>query len=126
MCHTRLLGQTISARTRTSTTCCTLPPSSPLPPSPHSQVFPTADYAFVWDANHTLKCGVTGCLFNLTADPAEQQDLAPSRPDLLQQMTARLHEEMAKKYEHDGGKTDKLGFLLELERRNGFVGPFAK
>ena len=92
---------------------------------PANKTFPTEDYSFVWDDAHKLSCGDTGCLFNLTADPAEQHDLAASQPQALAAMQARLAKELAKQYERPTGKVDRLSFLLALERRKGFFGPYA-
>ena len=90
-----------------------------------NQTFPTEDYAFVWDAAHELRFP-TGCLFNLTADEAERHDLAASRPDLLAAMQARLDVELEKQYERPTGEVRKLAYVLGLEKRGGFVGPFAE
>ena len=91
-----------------------------------NKTFPTEDYAYVWDDAHKLKCGATGCLFNLTADAGEQNNLAATRTDLLASMHARLAEELEKKYERPTGETRKLDMLLELRKRDGFLGPYAE
>ena len=91
-----------------------------------NRTFPTADYAFVWDDAHMLKCGTAGCLFNLTADSAEQDDLAASRPDLLATMQARLAAELVKQWERPTGKVNKLAMLASLVEHKGCLGPFAK
>ena len=91
-----------------------------------NRTFPTADYAFVWDDAHMLKCGTAGCLFNLTADSAEQNDLAASRPDLLATMQAHLAAELVKQWERPTGKVNKLAMLASLVEHKGCLGPFAK
>ena len=90
-----------------------------------NKTFPTEDYPFVWDDAHTLKCGTTGCLFNLTADSGEQHDLAASRPDLLATMMAHMEAEKAKQYERPTGKVSKLKMIAALVKNKGCMGPFA-
>ena len=91
-----------------------------------NQTFPTEDYAYVWDEAHMLRCGDTGCLFNLTADSAERHDMAASEPQLLATMQARLATELAKRYERPTGEVDKLAMIRALQKSNGFICPFAQ
>merc|ERR1712032_784744 len=37
--------------------------------------WPEEDYSWVWDVENNLNCGESGCLFNITGDRSELQDL---------------------------------------------------
>ena len=87
-------------------------------------VWPTDDYAWVWDADMYLRCGAGGCLFNLTADPSETTDLARTRPDDLARLRAMLARELEHKYEHDSGPADGQKYVWSRQARGDFIGPF--
>ena len=88
-------------------------------------IWPTADYAYVWDKSNFLQCP-RGCLFNITADPNEGTDLASSHPAELARMLQLLGAELGKKYEAPPGKPEMLAFIAALRKPPHVIGPFAE
>ena len=83
----------------------------------------------------TRNC-TAGCVFNLTADPAEAVDLGPSRPDLVANLTAELAQLKRGFFEnHDSAAPDAAlcadappgvpcACHAALEHWGGFFGPY--
>ena len=89
------------------------PAPSPAPPAPAPSPQPSE-----------LPCSKTPCLFNITADPLEQHDLASSLPDVLARMVARARALQARVVQSrfPGGKNES-GACAALER-TGMWGPW--
>ena len=65
-----------------------------------------------------------GCLFNIDADPHENENVAAAHPDILATMHARLHELQATVFSpHRGGGDPKLAVAAAAARGN-YWGPF--
>ena len=87
-------------------------------------MWPSGPYAWVWDDEYALRCGTTGCLFNLTADPRETTNIAEARPADVTRLMNLLH--AAPFFEADAGPEMPTAFMASCENRSGFLGPFAE
>ena len=67
--------------------------------------------------------GKAGCLFELSSDPGEHNDIALLRPDVLAQMLARMDEIEATTYVPDRG-ADTGEACTAAMARGGYFGPF--
>ena len=65
-----------------------------------------------------------GCLFNLTADITEHNDLAAEQPELVATMGARIREINATAFSPQRGAPSPLGCQVALRQNGGFWGPF--
>ena len=69
-------------------------------------------------------CGMTGCLFNITSDPSEYENLADSEPMLLQQMTKLYQQKNATKFWLKRVQVDAAKCAAKRDERGGFLGPY--
>lgn len=65
-----------------------------------------------------------GCLFNLTQDAEERDDLASRHPDKVQQMVARISELNRTVFSPHRGSKDLKACQVALHDNGGFWGPF--
>jgi arylsulfatase I/J len=68
-------------------------------------------------------CG-SGCLFNISGDPGEYNDLAASRPDDLRHLHALWQTRSATKFGHPQVKKHKARCIAYVKAHSGFVGPY--
>lgn len=68
-------------------------------------------------------CG-TGCLYELRADPLEQNNLAAALPERVASMRKRLDEIAATAFDPDRGLINDMACEAALSRHGGFWGPF--
>eukprot|EP00041_Stephanoeca_diplocostata_P024115 m.603621 g.603621 ORF g.603621 m.603621 type:complete len:351 (-) comp22455_c2_seq8:2081-3133(-) len=69
-------------------------------------------------------CGVTGCLFNITADPSEYTDLAATHPSVLKQMHELFAQRNATAYETPKLAEDPEKCAAYVKANQGFLGPY--
>jgi len=69
-------------------------------------------------------CGTTGCLFNITRDPSEYDNLAEAEPMLLQQMTKLYQQKNATKFWLERVQVDAAKCAAKRDERGGFLGPY--
>jgi hypothetical protein len=67
--------------------------------------------------------GKIGCLFNITADPTEHNDLVHERPDDADRLMNRLVKVSATLFEPDRGTVQKAA-CDQLKKNGGFYGPW--
>lgn len=90
-------------------------------------VFPNASTP--WTINGktpTFDCSTPykiGCLFNVTADPTEHNDLAETQWDHAKQLLDRLREISATYFNPDRGGTDQRA-CKQMEKMGGWYGPW--
>ena len=74
----------------------------------------------------TQNCGESGCLFELTSDPNEYNDVAVAQP----QVVARLHGAIAAAqktaFDPDRGAQDPQSCVSAMQQWNGFWGPWVQ
>ena len=78
------------------------------------------------------ECGTVGCLYNLTADPTESDNLlAPGAPPptpalakLIKHMRARIVYHNATAFSPDRGEMDTKGACAQAEANGGVWGPW--
>ena len=75
------------------------------------------------DWNTEVDC-TTGCLFNLTHDPEERNDLASVRPDKVTEMVARIAWHNDTVFSPRRGSKDPRACKTALAEFGGFWGPF--
>jgi len=75
-----------------------------------------------WDSS--VDC-TAGCLYNLTRDPEERQNVAHLFPDKVHQMVKRISELNQTVFSPDRGPKDPRGCRVALSENGGFWGPFA-
>lgn len=86
-----------------------------------SPVYPNAS---VPAANSTpFDCG-RGCLFNVTADPSEYDDLAAARPDDVARLTDRFHTLIATRYNPPLTQKNATACSGRVAVHHGFNGPY--
>ena len=71
-----------------------------------------------WDAT-SLDCS-SGCLYNLTNDRSEHNNLAAEHPDTVAKMTARMREINATAFSPQRGASSPLGCEVALDTYGGF------
>jgi arylsulfatase I/J len=69
-------------------------------------------------------CGVSGCLYNISADPHEIHNIAASHPDVLKKMNERLSELRQTVYAPDRGNLDVEACTVVHNKYHGFWGPW--
>ena len=85
--------------------------------------------------NYQLLCGVDGCLFNVSSDPYEHNDLAAAMPDVARAMRKRLDELAKSFFENHDNASDSCpaGVLppgvpcacwMAVYKYGGVMGPF--
>ena len=86
-----------------------------------SPIYPNAS---VPAANSTpFDCG-RGCLFNVTADPSEYDDLAAARPDDVARLTDRFHTLNATRYSPPLTQKNATACSGRVAVHHGFNGPY--
>ncbi|KAK7231142.1 sulfuric ester hydrolase [Aureococcus anophagefferens] len=68
-------------------------------------------------------CATTGCLYNVTADPTESDDLAAARPGAVAALRSRLEALRATVYAPDRGAKDDAA-CAQIATNGGFWGPW--
>lgn len=74
--------------------------------------------------NATVKCGDTGCLFNIKDDPEERNNLASAMPDKVKQMAAMLAQFNQTYFNPDRGYTWEWACDTAVQRYGRTWGPF--
>jgi len=69
------------------------------------------------------KKGKIGCLFNITADPTEHNDLVHERPDDANRLLDRLVKVSATMFNPDRGTVQKAA-CDQVQKNGGFFGPW--
>ena len=76
---------------------------------------------------HMRLCGrtaATGCLFNVTADPTESDNIAKDRKEDFEAMLARVDELQAGVFSPDRGDKDDGACKAALNSYGGYWGPW--
>eukprot|EP01062_Namystynia_karyoxenos_P013162 TRINITY_DN14742_c0_g1_i2.p1 TRINITY_DN14742_c0_g1~~TRINITY_DN14742_c0_g1_i2.p1 ORF type:complete len:353 (+),score=63.92 TRINITY_DN14742_c0_g1_i2:625-1683(+) len=81
-----------------------------------------------WRKLPTLYCGTfehPTCLYNITADPGEERNLADALPDLLVELAARMHELSKDGYYPDRSESQETKMRATAHTKyHGFKGPW--
>ena len=86
-----------------------------------SPVYPNASVPAA--KSTAFDCG-RGCLFNVTADPSEYDDLAAARPDDVARLTARFHTLNATRYSPPQTQKNATACSGRVAVHHGFNGPY--
>lgn len=97
------------------------------PTYPNSTARPDANDPGCPNCGTTKQCGsqLSGCLYDILADPEERSDLATSNPEALHNLTSRIYELVPSLFQSDAvtdnyGTYDCAGCLKQAR------GPYAK
>lgn len=88
-----------------------------------AMVPPTTDGWTAGDEGVQCTCGVSGCLFDIEADPTEQTDVAAAHPHVVSKLHAQLEAVRATLYAPDRGPVEQAA-CDAIEKYGGFWGPW--